>query len=26
MPWSMKKRSPIFAAGWISIPVKLRAA
>ncbi len=24
MPWSMKKPRPIFAAGWISIPVIVR--
>jgi hypothetical protein len=24
MPWSMNKRLPIFAPGWISIPVKKR--
>ncbi len=24
MPWSMKKPSPIFAAGWISMPVTAR--
>ena len=26
MPWSMKKRLPILAAGWISMPVAARAA
>ena len=25
MPWSMKKRSPIVAPGWISMPVNQRA-
>jgi hypothetical protein len=25
MPWSMKKRRPIVAPGWISMPVSQRA-
>ena len=24
MPWSMKKRRPILAPGWISMPVTMR--
>src|SRR6478672_794214 len=26
MPWSMKKRRPMVAPGWISMPVRNRAA
>ena len=26
MPWSMKKRRPIVAPGWISTPVAQRAS
>ena len=25
LPWSMKKRSPMLAPGWMSMPVQMRA-